>query len=74
MADIISLFSNDRIQSDEISADFVLKEAKGKIVEVLILGYNSDGLFYVDANKNDKASMLYLIEDFKFRLLSGELD
>ena len=74
MAEIISLFSSTRIKADEITADSILKEADGKLVEALVLGYNSEGLFYVDANRNDKAAMLYLIEDFKFRLLSGELD
>jgi hypothetical protein len=56
------------------TADDTLEQSKGILDEVLILGYNEDGVLYINSNANDKRSMLFLIEDFKFSLLAGNFD
>lgn len=56
------------------TADDTLEQSKGYISEVLILGYTDDGTLYLNSNAEDKRSMLFLIEDFKFSLLAGNFD
>lgn len=55
--------------------DAVLEQAIGVYTDVLILGWNKDGYLDPRASLDMKASdMLWLIEQFKYRLLSGGYD
>lgn len=55
--------------------DAVLEQAIGVYTDVLILGWNKDGYLDPRASLDMKASdMLWLIEQFKYRLLSGVYD
>jgi hypothetical protein len=42
--------------------------------DVLILGTDADGEFYAAASLSDKATLLYWLEQFRHKLLSGDYD
>jgi hypothetical protein len=42
--------------------------------EVLILGFDREGELYCAASTGDKATLVYLMEWFKAKLLAGEYD
>jgi len=52
----------------------LFEDAKGKLSEVLMLGITPDKDLYFVATMQDKAKMLFLIEQFKFELLAGVYD
>lgn len=49
-------------------------EAAAECQAVLVLGLNAEGEFYVAASLSDKATLLYWMDTFKHKLLSGEYD
>lgn len=53
--------------------DAVLEQAIGEYSDVLIIGWNKDGIIDLRATKGieDGRDMLWLIEKFKFNLLAG---
>ena len=53
--------------------DAVLEQAIGEYSDVLIIGWNKDGIIDLRATKGieDGGDMLWLIEKFKFNLLAG---
>lgn len=53
--------------------DAVLEQAIGEYSDVLIIGWNKDGILDQRATKGleDGRDMLWLIEKFKFNLLAG---
>ena len=53
--------------------DAVLEQAIGEYSDVLIIGWNKDGILDPRATKGleDGGDMLWLIEKFKFNLLAG---
>ena len=53
--------------------DAVLEQAKGQYDAVMVLGYDYAGKLNVRATLNlNHAEILFLIETFKLKLLSGE--
>ena len=68
---IISLHTSN----DVIGADIVVEEAIGVYENVVIIGWNKQEELEVRASLNlSQAEILWLIETFKARLLSGEYD
>lgn len=56
-----------------ISADEVLKKAKGCYSDALIIGYDKDGALDVRSSSClDHKDCLFLIELFKHKLLTGD--
>lgn len=52
----------------------VLEAAKDQLSNVLVLGMDTEGSLYIASTFTAKTEMLYLIEQFKFDLLSGDFD
>lgn len=72
---IFKLIINDDGPDNEDAAnpDVVLKEAIGEYDSVMILGYKPDGSFDARASLNlNHEKILFLIEYFKHKLLSGD--
>jgi hypothetical protein len=68
---IISLHTSN----DAIGADIVVEEAIGVYENVVIIGWNKQEELDVRSSLNlSHAEILWLIETFKARLLSGEYD
>ena len=68
---IISLHTSN----DAIGADIVVEEAIGVYENVVIIGWNKEEELEVRASLNlSQSDILWLIETFKARLLSGEYD
>ena len=68
---IISLHTSN----DVIGADIVVEEAIGVYENVVIIGWNKEEELEVRASLNlSQSDILWLIETFKARLLSGEYD
>jgi hypothetical protein len=68
---IISLHTSN----DAIGADIVVEEAIGVYENVVIIGWNKQEELDVRSSFNlSHAEILWLIETFKARLLSGEYD
>jgi hypothetical protein len=68
---IISLHTSN----DAIGADIVVEEAIGVYENVVIIGWNKQQELEVRASLNlSQSEILWLIETFKARLLSGEYD
>ena len=62
-------------EKDEVNqAELVLQAAAGELSEVLLIGQTLDDQLYIAATTGDKRELLYWIEDFKMRLMSGEYD
>jgi len=72
MSNIIQF--NDKTKSEKVGADEVLEQSKGKgLTDVLVIGYQDD-VAYVATSMHDIKEILFAIEEFKFRLLSGDLN
>ena len=70
-ADVVKFYPKDAAKK----ADAVLEQAIGQYEDVLILGYDAEGRLDPRATLTlKKADILWLIENFKHRLLSGEWD
>lgn len=55
--------------------DVVLEHAKGKYRDCLIIGWDTEDYLDVRATLGlNKSDMLFLIENFRHKLLSGDLD
>jgi hypothetical protein len=68
---VISLHTSN----DAIGADIVVEEAIGVYENVVIIGWNKQQELEVRASLNlSQSEILWLIETFKARLLSGEYD
>lgn len=68
---IISLHTSN----DVIGADIVVEEAIGVYENVVIIGWNKEEELEVRASLNlSQSDILWLVETFKARLLSGEYD
>lgn len=69
MTHIIKFYPKDAAKD----ADNVLEQAMGVFKDVVLLGYDSEGNFDARATLGlkDGGDMLWLIEKFKFDLLSG---
>jgi len=52
----------------------LFKAAEGALEDVLILGVTNEKDLYFTATFQDKAKMIFLIEQFKFELLAGVYD
>jgi len=61
-------------KTGKTSPNILLEAAKDQLSKVLLLGIGLDGSLYVSSSMDDKPDMLYLIEQFKFDLLSGDFD
>jgi len=60
------------VVEDEYSADNLLKDAlTKKLSSVIILGENEQGVF-ASCSSIDTASIIFMLEAFKFGLLAGE--
>lgn len=55
----------------EIAPDLILDSAKGKLTSVLLLGTDSKGNHFIASSTGDSAQLLWMIECFRFDLLSG---
>jgi hypothetical protein len=58
----------------DIDPDLVLQGAVGQVNKVLVIGSCSDGDGYYAASTGNKSELLLMIEQFKFKLLNGDLD
>lgn len=58
----------------KVSPNAVLEAAKDQLSNILILGMDTEGSLYIASTFTAKTEMLYLIEQFKFDLLSGDFD
>lgn len=67
MAEILSFSGYTR---HDINPDDVLEAAKGELKQVLIIGEAHNGDLFVAASTANKATLLWAIEEFKFKLLS----
>jgi hypothetical protein len=47
---------------------------KADLKNVLVLGWLNDDEMFVAASHSDKRNIIYLIERFKYKLLSGDYD
>ena len=52
--------------------DQVLDGAKGKLDEVLILGWQEDGELWASSSQSNLDRALFLIEQFRFRMMRGD--
>ena len=70
MTDIVKFYPKDAAKD----ADNVLEWARGRYSEMLIIGYNKDGLFTSQATLGlkDGGDCLWLIEQFKLKMLMGD--
>lgn len=57
--------------TQEIDPDQVLQQAVGKCVDVLVIGFESDGSLYFAGSTGEVGNILTLMELAKFQLLSG---
>jgi hypothetical protein len=53
-----------------LSPDKILEEAKGKLTEALILGWDNDGNFYAASSDSDLSRALYLASKFMHKVHS----
>lgn len=67
-------FTKKPPKEPEITADHLLTAAVGKLSEVIILGSDSEGLSYLSTTIQDKAILVYFLEQLKFDLLAGAFD
>ncbi|CAB4169068.1 hypothetical protein UFOVP1516_7 [uncultured Caudovirales phage] len=68
--------SNTSFEETEptLDADMVLNAAVGELKEVLLIGQTINGELYVASTTGEKKALLYWIEDFKMRLMTGTYD
>jgi hypothetical protein len=71
MSNVTKFYAKDAAKDP----DAVLEQCMGEYENVLILGWTPDGVFDPRADLNLKPNeMLWLIEQFKYNLLSGVYD
>ena len=70
MSNVIPL---GRITHLDLSANQVLEGAKGKMSGVVLMGYDNDGELYFSSTMADGGEVLWLMENFKKRLLEAEV-
>jgi len=59
----------------DIDPDNVLDGAKGALSTVIVIGHNKDDdTSYIAASTADKKRLLWMIEQFKFKLFNGDFD
>jgi hypothetical protein len=59
----------------DIEPDSVLDGAKGSLSTVIVIGHNKhDDTSYIAASTADKKRILWMIEQFKFKLFNGDFD
>ena len=70
MTDVVKFYPKDAAKD----ADNVIEQALGRYSEVLIIGYDKDGQFDARATLGlkDGGDCLWLIEQFKLKLLMGD--
>lgn len=70
MADIHKFYPADAAKDP----DNVLEQAIGEFSEVLVIGWDKDGMFEARASLGlkDGADMLWLVEAFKTKLMNGD--
>lgn len=69
MADVVKFPVPDAAKDPDV----VLEQAAGVYEEVLVLGYDKEGVLDVRASLNfDMKSILFALEAFKHQVLSGE--
>ena len=56
----------------ELSADDVLERAKGKLGEVLIIGYDHDGVLDVRSTNTTAANAAFMTQQFLSKLYNGD--
>ena len=56
-----------------IDPDVILEQAKERLDEVFIMGFDKDGNHYFASSSADGGDLLWLMETFKTMLMSGEL-
>ena len=56
-----------------IEPDKVLDAAKGKLSEVLVIGYEGDGIYFASST-SDTSELLFLLEKFKFKVMRGDFN
>ncbi len=68
-ADVVKFYPVNAAES----ADNVLEQAAGEFSEVLIIGWDSEGMMDARATMGlkDGGEMLWLIERFKYNLMAG---
>lgn len=70
-----SLVKNSHLlKEDEPFTDRCLKDAIGKLDDLLLIGHNIEGDLYISSTFIDKRQILWTIEDFKKRLMNGDYD
>jgi hypothetical protein len=74
MSNIIQ-FNDGKKVTSEVDVDAVLDEVKNsKLSDVLIIGYTDDNNGFVATTISDIKEMLFMVEEFKFKLMSGEFN
>jgi len=59
----------------DIDPDNVLEQAKHQLSTVIVIGHNKDNdTSYIAASTADKKRLLWMIEQFKFKLFNGDFD
>jgi len=58
----------------DIHPDKVLEGAKGELGTAVVIGYTGGGKIWLSSSTGDKASIVLLIEQIKFKLLNGDYD
>lgn len=71
MSNVVELGCKTRL---DIDPDKVLKSAIGQCERVLVIGLSKDDSDYFAASTGDKAKLIYDIERFKVKLLSGNFE
>lgn len=71
MGDVIPIGG---ITSLEIPVDQVLEQAKGKMKEVVLIGWDNDGDMYFASTSPSGPEVLWLIEQCKLALLDAAVD
>lgn len=62
-------------KTEKISSDKILKDAKSKLDNVIVIGSNQNGFnLYLSSNMVDKSSMVYLLEQIKLNIMLGVFD
>lgn len=72
MTDVVKFYPKDSAKD----ADNVIEQALGRYSEVLIIGYDKDGQFDARATLGlkDGGDCLWLVEQFKLKLLMGDFN
>ena len=70
MAEVVKFYPQNAAEK----ADNVIEQAMGRYDQVLIIGYDHDGKFDARATLGlkDGGDVLWLIETFKHKLMSGD--